>query len=60
MSNCRWLRLLIIFKLNTHGEQQEYYPDPDPIIQQSLEEWKELKVGLLMHWGTYSRSWMGD
>ncbi|MBP6794288.1 MAG: alpha-L-fucosidase [Saprospiraceae bacterium] len=50
----------MIFNVNTHGEQQEYYPDLDPIIQQSLEEWKELKVGLLMHWGTYSRSWKGD
>ncbi len=36
-------------------EQQQYFPDPDPAIQQRLEQWKDLKFGLLMHWGTYSQ-----
>lgn len=37
------------------AQQQEYYPDPDTAIQHRLEEWKDLKFGLLMHWGTYSQ-----
>lgn len=37
------------------GQEKEYYPDPNPVIQQRLEEWKDLKFGLLMHWGTYSQ-----
>ncbi len=36
-------------------EHNEYFPDPDPRITQRLEEWKDLKFGLLMHWGTYSQ-----
>lgn len=36
-------------------EHQEYFPDPDPAIRQRLEEWKDLKFGLLMHWGPYSQ-----
>jgi alpha-L-fucosidase len=41
--------------LNTSAQLKEYYPDPDPAIQQRLEEWKDLKFGLLMHWGAYSQ-----
>ncbi|MFN8243409.1 MAG: alpha-L-fucosidase [Ferruginibacter sp.] len=41
--------------LNATAQQKEYYPDPDPAIRQRLEEWKDLKFGLLMHWGTYSQ-----
>ena len=37
------------------AQQQEYFPDPDPAIQQRLEDWQDLKFGLLMHWGTYSQ-----
>ena len=45
---------LIIFS-NSKAQQQEYFPDPDTAIQHRLEEWKDLKFGLLMHWGTYSQ-----
>lgn len=37
------------------AQTKAYYPDPDPAIQQRLEEWQDLKFGLLMHWGTYSQ-----
>jgi alpha-L-fucosidase len=29
--------------------------ETDPLILQKLEQWKDLKFGLLMHWGTYSQ-----
>jgi len=45
---------LIIFSTVT-AQQQEYFPDPDMAIQRRLEEWKDLKFGLLMHWGPYSQ-----
>jgi alpha-L-fucosidase len=35
--------------------QQAYIPDTTAGIQQRLEEWQDLKFGLLMHWGTYSQ-----
>lgn len=37
------------------AQENEYFPDPNPVIQERLEEWKDLKFGLLMHWGTYSQ-----
>ena len=29
--------------------------EPDPVILQKLEKWKDLKFGLQKHWGTYSQ-----
>jgi len=40
---------------NVSAQHQEYYPDKDTAIQHRLEQWKDLKFGLLMHWGTYSQ-----
>ncbi len=37
------------------AQEQSYFPDPDTAIQHRLEEWKDLKFGLLMHWGPYSQ-----
>jgi alpha-L-fucosidase len=37
------------------AQHQDYFPDPDTVIQRRLEEWKDLKFGLLMHWGPYSQ-----
>ena len=36
-------------------ELTDYVPVSDPLVQQKLEEWQDLKFGLLMHWGTYSQ-----
>jgi len=30
-------------------------PETDPVILNKLEQWKNLKFGLLMHWGPYSQ-----
>ena len=55
----KFLNLLILFFIiwtsNVTAQEKEYFPDPDPAIQQRLEEWKDLKFGLLMHWGAYSQ-----
>ena len=32
-----------------------YVEDPDPLVRQKIDEWQDLKLGLLMHWGTYSQ-----
>jgi alpha-L-fucosidase len=34
---------------------RQYVPPDDPLVQQNLNEWQDLKFGLLMHWGTYSQ-----
>ncbi len=57
-SNNFFFPVLLVFSLATFVQSQEhqaYFPDPNPRIQQRLEDWKDLKFGLLMHWGTYSQ-----
>ncbi len=36
-------------------EEQKYFPDPNPVVQKRIQEWQNLKFGLLMHWGGYSQ-----
>jgi alpha-L-fucosidase len=43
------------FVITIHAQHQDYFPDPDTAIQHRIEQWKDLKFGLLMHWGTYSQ-----
>lgn len=51
-----WLFISILLCcLHAQAQEKAYYPDPDPLIQQRLEAWKDLKFGLLMHWGAYSQ-----
>lgn len=45
----------LVFSFPANAQLKDYFPDPDPAIQQRLEEWQDLKFGLLMHWGTYSQ-----
>jgi alpha-L-fucosidase len=49
--------LLGLASVNLFGqhEEQKYIPDPDPRIQQRIEQWQDIKFGLLMHWGPYSQ-----
>ena len=32
-----------------------YVEEKDPAVRQKLAQWQDLKLGLLMHWGTYSQ-----
>jgi alpha-L-fucosidase len=36
-------------------QNEAYVPDPDPLVQQNLEAWQDLKFGFMMHWGAYSQ-----
>jgi len=38
-----------------HDMSHKYTPPSDPLVAQKLADWKKLKFGLLMHWGTYSQ-----
>ena len=40
-----------VFSLDGKDQDRE----TDPLVLQKLEQWKNLKFGLLMHWGTYSQ-----
>lgn len=32
-----------------------YVPETDPLVLEKIEQWQDLKFGLLMHWGPYSQ-----
>lgn len=49
------LFVLFLLSIRLQAQEQAYFPDPDPAIQKRLEEWKDLKFGLLLHWGPYSQ-----
>ena len=52
------LSVFLIFTgsvLFSQEHESRYVPDPDPLVQAKLEQWQDLKFGLLMHWGTYSQ-----
>jgi len=34
---------------------KEYYPESDPLVLKKLEDWQNLKFGLLMHWAPSSQ-----
>lgn len=39
----------------TQHEPQKYVPETDSLVLEKLEQWQNLKFGLLMHWGAYSQ-----
>ena len=34
---------------------EKYVPETDPLVVKKLDQWQNLKFGLLMHWGPYSQ-----
>ena len=52
----RWPLFFLIISFSDHLIAQAPYIAPsDPLVQEKLAQWKDLKFGLLMHWGTYSQ-----
>lgn len=55
------IKLLFIFivltglRASAQHEGQIYISDPDPMIQKRIDQWQDIKFGLLMHWGPYSQ-----
>lgn len=48
--------LLFTFAFLLSSAQHEKYHAPsDTLVQQKLNQWQDLKFGLMMHWGTYSQ-----
>lgn len=58
MKTIKILFLILILpglKAYAQHERQIYVPDPDPLIRQRIDQWQDIKFGLLMHWGPYSQ-----
>jgi alpha-L-fucosidase len=52
---CWLVSLLLICGAVALAEEDAYIPETDPLVLARLEQWQDLKFGLLMHWGTYSQ-----
>ncbi|BDD01187.1 alpha-L-fucosidase [Persicobacter psychrovividus] len=53
------LLIFIVALLSAFGAQaqwkgKEFVLDPDPLVQQKLKDWSDLKLGFFVHWGAYS------
>ena len=50
---------MLIVQLSLSAQQlreyERYVPETDPLVLEKLEQWQDLKFGLLMHWGPYSQ-----
>ncbi|MFO8002342.1 MAG: alpha-L-fucosidase [Marinilabilia sp.] len=60
MKNLSLMLLLFLFGVFTINgqavyEEERYVPETDPLVQEKLSDWQDLKFGLLMHWGAYSQ-----
>ena len=44
-----------VFLLAKQSQAQKYFPEKDPLVAKKIEQWRDLKFGLLMHWGAYSQ-----
>jgi alpha-L-fucosidase len=44
-----------ILMAQKHNVSKQYVPPGDPLVEQKITEWQDLKFGLFMHWGTYSQ-----
>ena len=45
----------LLLTASLQAQHHKYQAPSDPLVLQKLEEWKDLKFGLFMHWGTYSQ-----
>jgi len=57
----RTIQFIILFLMATtfaYGqaiyEDERYVPETDSLVLKKLNDWQNIKFGLLMHWGTYS------
>ncbi len=39
---------------HTHPQSEHYQAPTDPKVIEKLEEWKDLKFGIIIHWGLYA------
>jgi alpha-L-fucosidase len=47
--------ILFFLSLSAQHDTQKYIPETDPLVLKKLEQWQDMKFGLLMHWGPYSQ-----
>jgi len=46
--------MILQFPLSSQEGEERYVPETDPLVLEKLDQWQDMKFGLLMHWGPYS------
>jgi alpha-L-fucosidase len=41
---------------HTHGMSTQYEWPSDPLVREKLESWRDLKFGMIIHWGLYAQA----
>ncbi len=49
------LGLFIVVQAQHIYEEEKYVPETNQKVLEKLEQWQDIKFGLLMHWGAYSQ-----
>ena len=51
------LFIAVLFSIYVYPQHEEgkYVPETDSLVLEKLEQWQDMKFGLLMHWGAYSQ-----
>lgn len=55
MKHCLFTTFLLAIVHSGIAQHKDYVPDSSAVIRQRLEDWQDLKFGLLLHWGPYSQ-----
>ncbi|MBN2244204.1 MAG: alpha-L-fucosidase [Candidatus Aminicenantes bacterium] len=50
-----WMILVMGSLITAQDHESIYIPETDPAVILKIQEWQDLKFGLLMHWGPYSQ-----
>jgi alpha-L-fucosidase len=55
LKRLHYLLLAMSLFMAYQAKTGDYVPVTDPLVKQKLEKWRDLKFGLMMHWGPYSQ-----
>src|SRR5438552_11963243 len=56
ISSCLLIAILCLGNLfPVRAQQEPYVPEKDSLVLKKLDDWQNMKFGLLMHWGPYSQ-----
>lgn len=50
-----WMVLVLVSFIFAQEHKAVYVPETEPAVILKLQQWQDLKFGLLMHWGPYSQ-----
>jgi len=46
----------LVFAQHHHPTSAEYQWPADPLVKEKLDRWRDLKFGMIVHWGLYAEA----